>query len=117
METVIGIIAPILVIAAILTGVYFKKNKNVQKVLDVIDDVADLADKVTPLLPKNKITKGTLKILDVVKAVDAAADPSLTAEEKKALVAKSTKEVLTRLGHPQAVDEDTINKTINRVIK
>jgi hypothetical protein len=117
MDNILAIISSLIVVAIIIGGVYFKKNKKFKQVIEAIDEVSDLADKATELIPQNKISKGTLKILDVVKAADAAADPKLTLEQKQELVAKSTKQILDKTGHPQALDEEAIRKAIKKVIK
>lgn len=117
MEAIIAIISAISVIGIVIGGTYLKKNKKFKQVIEVIDEVSDLADKATELIPQTKLSKGTLKVLDVVKAADAAADPKLTAEQKRELVAKSTKQILEKTGHPQALDDGAIEKAIKKVIK
>lgn len=117
MEAFVSIGTSILIIAVIFAGIYFKKNKKIKDALEVIDEISDLANKITPLIPEGKLSKGTLKILDVIKIANSAADPNLTIEQKRDLVAKSTKKVLKDVGHPQALDDAAIEKAIKKIIK
>lgn len=120
MEILLTIVLPIAALVLIYLGVKFKKkNKVVAEIIEEIDEALVYSDIVLALLPPSKNKDNIIKILDIVKTtVNAVNDknPDLGEAEKLALIQKTVKATLDKLGHPEALNEELIVKTIQKVL-
>lgn len=121
MEILLTIVIPVLALVAIFLVVkYKKKSKVVAEIVEQVEEVVNYADIIIPLLPPSKAKDGLVQLLDVVKTVEKAIseqNPELAAEEKKALITKAVKATLEKLGHPEALNEEVIVATIEKILK
>jgi len=120
MEIFLTIILPVAALVLIYLGVKFKKkNKVVAEIIEEIDEALVYSDIVLALLPPSKNKDNIIKILDIVKTTANAIDdknPGLGEAEKLALIEKTVKATLNKLGHPEALNEELIIKTIQKVL-
>lgn len=120
MEILLTIVLPVVALIAIYLGVrYKKKNKVVAEIIEEIDEALVYSDIVLALLPPSKNKDNIVKILDIVKTTVNAINeknPDLGEAEKLALIEKTVKAALNKLGHPEALNEELIIKTIQKVL-
>lgn len=120
MEILLTIVLPVVALIAIYLGVrYKKKNKVVAEIIEEIDEALVYSDIVLALLPPSKNKDNIVKILDIVKTTVNAINeknPDLSEAEKLALIEKTVKAALNKLGHPEALNEELIIKTIQKVL-
>jgi hypothetical protein len=120
MEILLTIVLPAAALVAIYLGVrYKKKSKVVAQIIEELDEALVYSDIVLALLPPSKNKDNLVKILDIVKtAVNAINDknPDLGEAEKLVLIEKTVKASLEKLGHPEALNEELIIKTIQKVL-
>ena len=120
MEILLTIVLPVVALIAIYLGVrYKKKNKIVAEIIEEIDEALVYSDIVLALLPPSKNKDNIIKILDIVKTTVNAINeknPDLGEAEKLALIEKTVKAALDKLGHPEALNEELIIKTIQKVL-
>ena len=91
----------------------------VAQIIEELDEALVYSDIVLALLPPSKNKDNLVKILDIVKtAVNAINDknPDLGEAEKLVLIEKTVKASLEKLGHPEALNEELIIKTIQKVL-
>lgn len=120
MDILLTLVLPIIALVVIYLGVrYKKKSKIVAQIIEEIDESLMYSDIVLALLPPSKNKDNIIKILDIVKTtVNAINDknPNLGEAEKLALIEKTVKAALEKLGHPEVLNEELIIKTIQKVL-
>ena len=120
MDILLTLVLPIIALVVIYLGVrYKKKSKIVAQIIEEIDESLVYSDIVLALLPPSKNKDNIIKILDIVKTtVNAINDknPNLGEAEKLALIEKTVKAALEKLGHPEVLNEELIIKTIQKVL-
>jgi len=120
MEILLTIVLPAAALVAIYLGVrYKKKSKVVAQIIEELDEALVYSDIVLALLPPSKNKDNLVKILDIVKTtVNAINDknPDLGEAEKLVLIEKTVKASLEKLGHPEALNQELIIKTIQKVL-